>query len=111
MTLRLVHPAPAPDPNGRRKYTRPPPIFDRAETSRLRVAFANARRLYGSWRDLATALHVTYEAVIKVGHGKHPVSPGLVIRLARALGVTVESLYRPPMAVGSRCPHCGRGPT
>lgn len=104
--LRLVTPA-APSPTGRRKYKRPRPLFSPEEPGRLRAAFNTARGLFGSWRCLGDALHVTYEAVIKVGHGKHPVSPGLVIRLARALGATVDSLYRPPMAVGARCPHCG----
>lgn len=110
--LRLVRDEP-PAVNGRRRYTRPPPIFTPEETGRLRAAFNNARQTFGSWHRLGEALHVTYKAVISVGHAKRPVSPGLVIRLARMLGVTVDSLCRPPVVVGARCPHCGatRGPT
>ncbi|MEZ4294216.1 MAG: helix-turn-helix transcriptional regulator [Polyangiaceae bacterium] len=103
--LRLVRDEP-PTPPGPRKNKMPPPIFTREELGRLRVSFENARHQYGSWRALAAALGVTYEAVIKVGHGKHPVSPGLVLRLARALRVPVESLYR-PLTVASVCPTCG----
>lgn len=109
MTLRLVHPAPAPPPPKQRRPRASTQPFSDEEANRVRAALRTARRNYGTWRALADALGVEsayLQKVVAGGYG-HPVSGSLVIRLARALSVTVESLYRAPTDA-SVCPTCGR---
>ena len=100
--LRLVKPAPPKGPP-----RRPPPLFRPDEEQRIRAALKNARPLFGSWACLADALHLDPKHVQAVASGKKGVAGAIVVRLARALGVPLESLYRAP-SDADVCPHCGR---
>ncbi len=100
--LRLVHPSsPKPPPKGRK-----PPWFSHDESSRVRAALRHARVLFGGWAPCAAAMYLGKEAVIAVATGRKSVSPGVALRLARALGVPLESLTRAPTDA-STCPACG----
>lgn len=112
--LRLVHPAPVQPPprrtRGGHKRAHHLDVFSPEEQARLLAALRNARFLLGTWRCLADAMRVPLKGLEHVYRGRSPVSAAIAVRLARALGVSVESLYRAPTDA-KRCPHCGRGPT
>jgi hypothetical protein len=97
--LRLVKPA--AEKRGRHRRVDP---FTPDEQARLRAALRNARPKFGSWRGLADALGVS-DATVELA-ARRAVSGELAVRLARALGVPVESLYRAPTDAAT-CPHCG----
>ena len=103
MTLRLVHPAPPPVPKKRHRWTA---TFSAEETSRLRAALKHARALLGSWPCLADALRMSEPAVRHAANGSSGLSGDLAVRLARALGKPLESLYRAPTDA-AHCPTCG----
>ena len=96
--LRLVHPphAPKPDRTRRTRTGRKPPyandLWTPEEERRLRAAFRNARTKLGSWPRVCAAMGVGYQPVKDAVAGRHRVSGALAIRLARALGVPLESL-------------------
>ena len=107
--LRLVHPAPPRSP--RRKYQRAGSPFTGEEQARLRAAMRHARVLFGTWNCAADAMRIGSQALKDAAGGRHAFTGDLAVRLARALGVSVESLYRAPTDA-STCPTCGarRGP-
>lgn len=104
--LRLVKPA-GPKPL-RRKYQRQgPQPFTPDEEARIRASLRNARGLFGTWGCLADAMYFSVAKVQETGSGRYRPSPALVLRLAQALGVPFESLYRAP-SDASTCATCGR---
>jgi DNA-binding XRE family transcriptional regulator len=102
--LRIVPKDPPPKPP-RKKHHRTP-TFTPEEQARLRAALNNARPMLGTWACLADAMRVNEDSLKQVVRGRKNVSGDLVIRLARALGVPVESLYRTPTDA-STCLMCG----
>jgi hypothetical protein len=109
--LRLAHPAPPKQP--RRKGRSIAPVFSPDDENRLRAALKNARPKFGTWACLADALRLAPKNLQRVANNpRRRVSAEVAVRLARALGVPVESLLRAPTDAG-RCPTCGavRGPT
>ena len=112
--LRLVHPAKPTPPDATprtRGGLRAPyqnDTFTPEEQARLRAALKNARALFGTWRCLADAMRVPLGAIELALRGRNRVSAALAIRLARALGAPLESLYAAPRPAG-KCPTCGRG--
>jgi len=110
--LRLVHPAPPPKPDARprtRGGTRAPyqnDTFTEAEQDRLRAALRGAKVAFGTWPCLADAMRVPLPAIMDAVSGRNRVTASIAIRLARALGKSVDSLYRAPMDART-CPTCG----
>lgn len=104
--LRLVHPAPPQPPPRRRPGARPPSPFTDAENARLRAALLSARRAFSTWACLAAALYTTEGSVRHAAHGHKRVTPDMAVRLAKALGKPLESLYAAP-SDAARCPTCG----
>ncbi len=104
--LRLVRPPGPKEP--RKKPQRPPPLWSPEEASRLRAALKNARAIMGTWPCLAAAMYLGREAISAAANGRKRVSAEIAVRLARALGKPLESLYAAP-ASADRCPTCGRG--
>ncbi len=106
--LKLVRADTPKAPKPRHQRT---PTFTPEEQARLRAALKNARPLLGTWACLADAMRVSEVAIHATAAGKHTFTGDLAIRLARALGKPVESLYRAP-SDASTCPTCGarRGP-
>src|SRR5262245_52356605 len=103
--LRVVHPAPPPKP---RKHRVPPPVFSAEEEKLIRTSLKTAKGLFGSWACLADAMHMSDVQIGNVAHGKVTVSGDLAVRLAKALGVPLEVLFRPSLRVVRRpCPTCG----
>jgi plasmid maintenance system antidote protein VapI len=82
-------------------------VFSEAEASRLRGALLSARFLFGTWGCAAAALYVIPRTLRDAGTGRKPVTADLALRLARALGKTLDALLRPPSEAGT-CPTCGR---
>ena len=101
--LRLVHPAPPKPPREKRKRV---PTFTAEEQARLRAALKNARPLLGTWARLAAAMRVAMHSIQDAAGGSRPVTAEMALRLARALGKPLESLYRAP-AAADVCPTCG----
>ena len=112
--LRLVHPAKPTPPDttprtrGGRKRPYQSDTFTAEEEGRIRAALKNARALFGTWRCLADAMRVPLGAIELALRGRNRVSAALAIRLARAIGAPLESLYAAPRPAG-KCPTCGRG--
>jgi hypothetical protein len=100
--LRLVHPSPPQTPP---KPYRRTPTFTAEEQARLRAALKNARWLFGTWGCLAAAMRVRLKRVERVARGD-TFTADLAVRLARALGKPLESLYRAPTDAAT-CPTCG----
>ena len=110
--LTLVHPAPPPKPDttprtrSGRKAPYQSDLFSPEEEARLRAAVRHARALFGTWACLADAMRVNLDTLHAAVRGDVRFSGALAIRLARALGKPVESLYG-PIADATRCPTCG----
>jgi len=106
--LRLVRPD---TPKASKPRYQRTPTFTPEESARLRAALRNARPLLGTWACLADAMRVSENTILATAGGKHAFSADLAVRLARALGKPLESLYRAPTDA-STCPTCGarRGP-
>ena len=101
--LKLVRPdAPKPPKAPHRRG----PTFTPEEQARLRAALKNARPLLGTWACLADAMRMSEVAVYHAANGRKRISGDLAIRLARALGKPLESLYRAPTSADV-CPTCG----
>jgi transcriptional regulator with XRE-family HTH domain len=60
-----------------------------------------------TWKKLAELAGVSEVTIQFVGSGRAPGSPGLALRLARALNISVDRLLRPGPASIASCPHCG----
>lgn len=110
--LRLVHPArEGQDPPARRKGYKPAALTLTAEEcQRVRAALRNAARAYGGRDVLATALGLPRETLHGYGVRSRTISGTFVIRLAKAMGVSVESILSGAMADASRCATCGHRP-
>lgn len=108
--LRLVHPPPGgngSDPSPRRKGSRSSALsLTDDEVRHLRAALRAAARAYGGLAVLAAVLGTTSNYLAKV-HGKRP-SGTLAVRLAKAVGITVEAVLEGKMGEVGRCPTCGR---
>lgn len=110
--LRLIHPSPPPKPDttprtrSGRKAPYQSDLFSPEEEARLRAAVRHARALFGTWACLADAMRVNLDTLHAAVRGDVRFSAALAIRLARALGKPVESLYG-PIADATRCPTCG----
>lgn len=104
--LILVHPAPPRKPRTR---TRAAPPFSPEEQARLRAALKTARGMFGSWACLAAAMGLPDGRLPRLGCGTRRMTGDNAIRLARALGVPLESLLRGVVGVPKTCPTCGRG--
>mgnify|MGYP000927985596 CR=1 FL=1 len=102
--LRLVSDKPTP-PRPKQRHRRVA-TFSPEETSRLRAALKHARALFGSWPCLSDALRMSEPATRHAANGSSGFSGDLAVRLARALGKPLESLYRAP-AAADVCPTCG----
>ena len=70
-------------------------------------ALRRARSLFGTWACVSDAMRVAKGTAEDVAAGRQRVTGDIVVRLAKALGKPVESLYRAPTDA-SVCPTCGR---
>lgn len=104
--LRLVPKDAAAKPKRRQRH-RMGATFTPEEENRIKAALRRARTLFGTWACLADAIRVAPATPEDVVAGRQRISGDIVVRLARALAVPVESLYRAPTHA-STCPTCGR---
>ncbi|TKD10457.1 transcriptional regulator [Polyangium fumosum] len=98
-------------PSGGQEGGRPPrklPVLSLlpAEAARLRATLRNLRRAYGGWDVLASVMGVYRKTIEKIARGAAPGSPGMLLRAARAAGVSVERLLA-PLSSADVCPTCG----
>jgi len=109
--LRLVHPRPAgqgTDPPARRKGSRSAALFLTPDETRLvRAALRNTGRAYGGQAVLATVMGIPHAAVKRAAGARRRLSGTFAIRLARAAGVSVESILTGALTAAGRCPTCG----
>src|SRR5262245_26730600 len=96
--LTLVHPAPrgqGTDLPRKRGYRTRRPILTPEQEARIRAVLQNLRRAYGGWDVLAEVMGYCRGTVKDAGIGHHNISPGILVRAARAAGTTVEALLAP----------------
>ena len=103
--LRIVPKDPPPKPKRKQRH-RMGATFTPEEEGRIRAGLRRARALFGTWACTSDALRVAEGTAEDVAAGRQRVTGDIVIRLARALGVPVDSLYRAPTEAGT-CPTCG----
>ena len=113
--LRLVHPAPTgqgTDPPKRRKGHHAPALsLTDEEARRVLVTLKNLRRSFGSWACLATAMGVQERTLTSVAYErKHRPTGTFAVRLAKAAGVSVESILSGTITDAGSCPTCGHRP-
>ena len=101
--VRLLSESPKPH-----KYTRRRVVFTAAQEAWIRVALRNARASFGTWACLAHAMGVQKGALADAVRGRNRVSAEMVIRLASATGMSVDTLLHPSIVAAGRCPTCGR---
>lgn len=101
--LHLVKPAGPKPPKQRHRRAS---VFTGEEETRLRAALKNARVRFGSWGLLAAAMDTCPNTLARSAMARRVLSAEVAVRLARALGVPLESLYAAPTDA-SRCPTCG----
>ncbi len=104
--LRLVSATTPKPPKKGRERPYQSDLFAPEEAARLLAALKNARAMFGTWACLADAMRVPLTTIGAVKARRQRFSGALAIRLARALGVPLESLYRAP-ADAAHCPTCG----
>jgi hypothetical protein len=114
--LRLIHPAPEGQegtrPPGKRRHVVAPTLFlSEEEVRHLRAATKNLARAYGSLDCLAKVMGLPidtmYRATTTMGRR---VSGTFAIRLAKAGGVSVETVLGGQLAAMGRCLTCGHKP-
>ncbi len=110
--LRLVHPArEGQDLPMRRKGHKPAALtLTPEETRHVRAAIRNAARACGGRDVLATALNVPRKTVYEFCKSSRTISGTFAIRLARVMGVSVESILSGTVTDASRCATCGHRP-
>ncbi len=106
--LRLVHPPSVGKDTRPSKGRRSPALSLTAEEAQhFRAALRNAARAYGSWACLAAAIGVPAESLHQAsGKGNRP-SGLLIIRAAKAAGMSVEAMLTGTLNAAGRCQACG----
>ncbi len=111
--LRLVHPAPqGQDPPKRRKGHHAPALsLTDSEVRHLRAALKNLRRTCDSWAAIAQATGIGEDTLKRVAYErKHRPTGTFAVRLAKAAGVSVESILTGTITDAGRCASCGHRP-
>ena len=105
--LRLVHPPrdEGQDPPRRKGARSSPLMLSVDETRRVCAAAQNTERAYGGRDVLAVVMGIT-TAALSISARRRP-SGTFAIRLARAAGVSVESILAGALGEAGRCTTCG----
>lgn len=110
--LRLAHPAPSgqgTDPPKRRKRPSDALVLSDEEVRHVRQALRNLVFALGGNDVAAQVLGIATNSVSSAKSSpKHRPSGTLAIRIAKAAGVSVESILTGAIAITARCPTCGR---
>jgi hypothetical protein len=109
--LRIVHPprgGNGGDPPARRRSRSTGLSLTSDEARHFRAAAKNTARAYGGLRCLADAMRVAFTSLRHATYGsRRRPSAGLALALARAAGVSVESILSGALTAAGRCPTCG----
>ena len=107
--LRLVQPAPAGQGLRTRKGRRQAPSLSLTteEARHLRATLKNAVRAYGGAPVLASVMGVPLSTIHQASSPKRLTSGTFAIRLAKAAGVSVESVLTGALNAAGRCATCG----
>ena len=110
--LILVHPRPEGQSSGSSKVRRPRPspalVLSDEEVRHVRAAVRNTARAYGGNAVLADVMGVPPNTITGVlTSRKHRASGTFAIRLARAAGLSVESILTGAISEAARCKECG----
>jgi hypothetical protein len=107
--LRLVHPAPeGQGPRAPRVRPSRSLLLSDAEIRHVRAALRGALRAYGGRDVLAGVIGVPEDTLTGIlTSSKHRASGTFAIRLASAIGASVESVLTGAMNEAGRCKTCG----
>lgn len=110
MPLRLLpKPGAGQDPPKRRKRPSAALILSDEEVRHVRQALKNLAFALGGNDVTAQVLGISKNSVNGAKNGpKHRPSGTLAIRIAKAAGVSVESILTGAVTLTGRCPTCGR---
>jgi|HubBroStandDraft_1064217.scaffolds.fasta_scaffold634268_2 hypothetical protein len=78
------------------------------ETANARAAIRFIRARVGGGPKLAAAIGATAKAIEKACGSNSKPSAGMMIRVVRLVGVSVEDVLAGRWPVAEACPHCGR---
>lgn len=117
--LRLVHPAPegqgTVSPTRRKRVNAPALSLTAEETRHLRAALRNAVRAFGGFPALAQALSLPVTSLYRFTSPKRTLPGTFAVRLAKVLGISVESILTAAegdallLPGGAAAPHRGAG--
>ncbi|MFO0758627.1 MAG: transcriptional regulator [Byssovorax sp.] len=112
--LRLVHPAPegqgTVSPTRRKRVNAPALSLTAEETRHLRAALRNAVRAFGGFPALAQALSLPVTSLYRFTSPKRTLPGTFAVRLAKVLGISVESILTGTITAIETCPTCGHRP-
>ncbi len=80
------------------------------EQQRVRAALRVLRVSIGTWKPLASALHMEAESLGKVVTGRRSATAGLALRVARFVDIPVDDLLTGKYLPARACPNCGHLP-
>ena len=110
MPLRLLpQPGAGQDPPKRRKRPSDALVLSDEEVRHVRQALRNLAFALGGNDVTAHVLGIAVKSITSAKNSpKHRPSGTLAIRIAKAAGVSVESILTGAIAITARCPTCGR---
>ena len=74
----------------------------------VRAAMAVLRIRFGSFAKVAKAMKVQRKTVERHASGRGRPTPGMAIRVASLVGVTVDEVLTGKFPLEGSCPYCGR---
>jgi hypothetical protein len=87
-------------------------VLTEKEQDAVRAALHFLRVKCGTWRLVATILHVKVATLAHIGAGHKSVSANLAFVVARTVGVPIDDLLTARWPTPGTCPRCGhRGET
>lgn len=81
--------------------------FTTTEQEHVRNALYFLRAKFGSWEPIAKLLRFEQGTIANAAAGHRNVTASMVMRLAKLLGVPVETLTRGSFPEPGTCPRCG----
>ena len=79
------------------------------EQKHVRTGLRFLHRRLGTWKAVAKSIHFSHDMVVRVVGEQYPVSASMALRVARAIGASVDELLEGHFLPGV-CPRCGYSP-
>ncbi len=84
------------------------PRLTTAQQTRVRAVLRNLRAAYGSWSCVSEVTGIAGSTLSSTASKPQRASLGLVHRIAKAAGMTIEAVLSPGLVAVDVCPSCGR---